>query len=107
VQPLASFLRAYQLSVGYTPGPLLFLAYLAGILGGCGLYRARRSQLRAVCWLPTLTGFAVLLAADVFEFSWRYQLPSLVLAPIAGALAMTAITRDPKTTYPAASRDVR
>lgn len=101
VKPLASFLRQYQMSVGYTPGPLLFLAFLGGILGGCGLFRARRSRLRAVCWLPTLTGIAVLVAADIFEFSWRYQLPTLVLAPIAGALGVTAIFRDPKTSYPA------
>jgi hypothetical protein len=33
-----------------------------------------------------------LLAADLFHFSWRYQLPALVLAPLAGALALTALT---------------
>jgi hypothetical protein len=104
VKPLASLLRGYQMSVGYTPGPLLFLAFLGGILGGCGLFRARRSKLRAVCWLPTLTGLGVLLAADFFEFSWRYQLPTLVLAPIVGALGITAIFRDPNTSYPADHR---
>lgn len=101
VKPLASFLRGYQMSMGYTPGPLLLLAFLSGILGGCGLFRARRSQLRAVCWLPTLTGLGVLLAADFFEFSWRYQLPALVLAPLAAALGTTAIFRDPTVRYPA------
>ena len=64
-------------------------------------FRARRSHLRAVLWLPTLTGLAVLLAADFFEFSWRYQLPALVLAPIAGALGITALFRDPQAVYPA------
>ena len=104
VKPLASFLRRYQLSVGYTPGPFLFLAFLCGVLGGCGAFRARWSHLRAVLWLPTLTGLAVLLAADFFEFSWRYQLPALVLAPIAGALGITAMFRDPQAVYPAATR---
>ena len=106
VKPLASFLRSYQLTVGYTPGPLLAVAFIGGILGGCGLHRARRSRLRAVCWLPTLSGLGVLLAADLFEFSWRYQLPMLVFAPIAGAIGFTAIFRDPDTTFPAASRDL-
>jgi hypothetical protein len=101
VKPLASFLRGYQLSVGYTPGPFLFLAFLSGILAGCGALCARRSHLRAVVWLPTLTGLGVLLMADIFEFSWRYQLPALVLAPIAGALGVTAMFRDPSAGYPA------
>ena len=105
VKPLASFLRSYQLTVGYTPGPVLAVAFAGGILGGCGLRRARRSRLRAVCWLPTLCGLGVLLSADLFEFSWRYQLPMLVFAPIAGALGFTAIFRDPEATFPAASRD--
>jgi hypothetical protein len=101
VKPVASFLRAYQLSIGYTPGPLVAVAFLGGILGGCGVYRSRRSGLRAVCWLPTLSGLAVLLAADAFEFSWRYQLPALILAPLAGAIGYAAIFRDPQTPYPA------
>ncbi len=105
VKPFASFLRSYQLTVGYTPGPLLALAFIGGILGGCGLHRARGSRLRAVCWLPTLCGLGVLLAADLFEFSWRYQLPMLVFAPLAGALGFTAIFRDPEAKFPAASRD--
>jgi hypothetical protein len=70
------------------------------------VYRAGRSRLRACCWLPTLMGFGVLLSAALFEFSWRYQLPALVFAPIAGALGFTAIFRDPDARYPAA-RDGR
>ena len=93
VKALTEFLRDYQLSVGFVPGPLLALAFLAGRLGAVGLGRARRSGLRAACLLPTLTGLTLLLAADVFEFSWRYQLPSLVFAPLAGALGVTALLR--------------
>jgi hypothetical protein len=91
-EPAASFLRAYQLSVGYTPGPLLALALVAGLLGAVGVGRARRSGLRAACALPTVSGLLLLIGADVFLFSWRYQLPALVLAPLGAALGVTALT---------------
>jgi hypothetical protein len=92
---LAKFLRGYQLNVGFVPGPLLGLAFLAGLLGGLGVGRARGSGLRAACLLPTLCGLLLLASADAFEFSWRYQLPALVLAPLGGALGLTALTRAP------------
>ena len=41
-RPLAAFLRAYQLHGGYTPGPLLALAALAGLAGSTGVLRRRR-----------------------------------------------------------------
>ena len=91
-EPLAAFLRGYQLSVGYTPGPLLALAFLAGVVGAAGVGPARRSGLRAACALPTLSGLFLLLGADLFLFSWRYQLPALVLAPLGAALGVTALT---------------
>jgi hypothetical protein len=92
VEPLAVFLRGYQLSVGYVPGAVLGVAFVAGLLAAAGVGRARRSGLRAACLLPALCGLSVLLAADVFHFSWRYQLPALTLAPLAGALGVTALT---------------
>jgi hypothetical protein len=92
IEPLAAFLRGYQLSVGYVPGSFLGIAFIAGLLATAGVGRARRSGLRAACLLPTLCGLSVLLAADLFHFSWRYQLPALVLAPLAGALGVTALT---------------
>jgi hypothetical protein len=92
IEPLAAFLRGYQLSVGYTPGPVLALAFVAGVLGAIGVSRARTSGLRAACALPTLCGLFLLLGADLFHFSWRYQLPALVLAPLGGALGITALT---------------
>jgi len=39
------------------------------------------------------SGLAVLLGADLYEFSWRYQLPALITLPIAGALGATAVVR--------------
>jgi len=92
IEPLAVFLRDYQLSVGYVPGPVYAIAFIAGLLAAAGVGRARRSGLRAACLLPTLCGLGVLLAADLFLFSWRYQLPALTLAPLAGALGLAVIT---------------
>jgi hypothetical protein len=90
---LAPFLRTYQRFV-YTPGPLLALALLAGILGALGVGRARRSGLRTATFLFTATALAVYLpSVAVSQFTWRYQLPLLVLLPPAGALGLYALTR--------------
>lgn len=91
---LATVLRDYQLGGGYTPGYLFGAFLLAGLAGGLGLTRAaRRSPLRAHALLWTLSGCALLLAADLFEFSWRYQLPALTLLPVAGAFGATALLK--------------
>ena len=42
VRPLAAALRAYQLDGGYTPGPVLALAGLIGVLGAAGAERVWR-----------------------------------------------------------------
>ena len=102
VKPLAAALRAYQLHGGYTPGPVYALAALAGLIGSLSLIGWRRSrrgqdepgrQVALACLLFFLTGAAVLILSDVFEFSWRYQLPGLVLLPLAGVLGLTAWRR--------------
>ena len=41
----------------------------------------------------TLAAAVLLVSSDAFEFSWRYQLPAVVLLPLAGALGMTAVVR--------------
>jgi hypothetical protein len=87
---LGALLRNYQLSVGYTPGPLLGAGLVIGLLGGFGVGNARRSGIRAASLLVSGFGVTVLLTAAAFEFSWRYQLPGLVLLPMAGALGITA-----------------
>ncbi len=94
-RPVAAFLRAYQLDGGYTPGPL-FLAFVLAGLAGSVLALARRSGgsrshgLALACLLFTVTAATVLVAPDVFEFSWRYQLPALVILPAAGVLGIAA-----------------
>jgi hypothetical protein len=93
-RPAAVALRDYQLHGGYTPGPVLLLALLAG-LAGIGTVRRRRDpgDLGLACLLVTVSAVVVLLGADLYEFSWRYQLPALVTLPAAAALGVTAIAR--------------
>ena len=104
-EPLAAFLRAYQLDGGYTPGPLLLLCALAGLGGSIGVLRRRRApadepgrraagadrDVSVACLLFFATAVILLLASDAFEFSWRYQLPALVTLPPAGALGLLAV----------------
>jgi len=90
----AIVLRFYQLNGGYTPGPLFLLSLLAGIAGIFTFGRRRDpDNLSLACLLVTGSAVAVLLGADLYEFSWRYQLPALVTLPVAGALGATAIAR--------------
>ncbi|MBW3604979.1 MAG: glycosyltransferase family 2 protein [Actinobacteria bacterium] len=89
---LAAMLRRYQLSIGYTPGPVLLVALLVGLSAGLGFGRARGSPLRAACLLFAVTGAMLALLPAVYEFSWRYMLPALVTMPVAGALGVTAFT---------------
>jgi hypothetical protein len=113
IRPLATFLRAYQLDGGYTPGPLLAVLTAAGLAGSLFVFTRRRQHLLAVSpgsatpypaptggdtqllaagtLLVTLTAVCVVLGSDVYEFSWRYQLPALVTLPLAGVLGGTLI----------------
>jgi hypothetical protein len=96
--PGARFLRGYQLHGGYTPGPLLALCALAGLAGSVSLLVPRRAARLArepalACLLFFASAVSVLLVSDVFEFSWRYQLPALVTLVPAGALGITVLLR--------------
>jgi hypothetical protein len=97
VKQLAAILRAYQLNGGYTPGPFFALTALAGLLGSLFVFDRRSSaqdrQLACTCLLATFTAASVLLGADFFEFSWRYQLPALVTLPAAGALGFAVLQK--------------
>jgi hypothetical protein len=96
--PAAGFLRGYQLHGGYTPGPLLALCTLAGLAGSVSLLvrgraaRLAREPARA-CLLFFASAVSVLLVSDLFEFSWRYQLPAVVTLVPAGALGVTVLLR--------------
>ena len=107
--PVAVFLRAYQLHGGYTPGPLLGLCVLAGLAGSLALLRRRTDpatrQLSLACLLFFLSGAAVLLASNLYEFSWRYQLPALVTLVPAGALGISVIIRVLRPAPPAPAQE--
>ena len=97
-QPVASFLRSYQLDGGYTPGPLLALVTLTGLAGSVvALMRRRLDEATTQLALATFLFFAcaasILLVSDLFVFSWRYQLQALVTLVPAGVLGIAVIAR--------------
>ena len=68
------------------PGPRCCCAGAGG--------RTRRSgQPALACLLFFASGAFVLLVSDLFEFSWRYQLPALVTLVPAGALGIAVVQR--------------
>jgi hypothetical protein len=88
---LIAFLRAYQ-RAGYAPGPALAACLFLGFAAALGLGRACRSGLRSAAFLFSGVASAVCLGSVlVTVFSWRYQVPQLVLLPAAGALGITAL----------------
>ena len=90
---LAPFLRTYQRYV-FTTGPLLAITLLLGLLAALGVGRARNSGLRTAAFVFTFAAFAIYVpSVAVSQFSWRYQLPLLVLLPPAGAIGLAALTR--------------
>jgi hypothetical protein len=97
-RPAASFLRSYQLDGGYTPGPLLLVLVVAGLAGSVVAVVRRRLDPRARGLAMACLGFFgagafLTLASDVFEFSWRYQLPGLVTLVPAGVLGISLLVR--------------
>ena len=67
---------------------------LVALLAALGLGRARRSGLRSAAFLFASVALVVQLGSvAVSLFSWRYQLPQLVLVPPAAALGVTAFMR--------------
>jgi hypothetical protein len=95
-RPVAAWMRSYQLGGGYTPGWLFAVAAVTGLAGSVLVFRRRAGpQARnaaLACLLPFTSAVSVLAASDVFEFSWRYQLPALVTLVPAGALGIAAVT---------------
>ncbi|HEY2287286.1 MAG TPA: hypothetical protein VGH88_16230 [Streptosporangiaceae bacterium] len=111
-RPAAAFLRSYQLGGGYTPGPVLALLTLTGLAGAGAAFARRRAgpgagpggpgaqapagpplarQQAQAALLFFGTGAFVTLVSDLFEFSWRYQLPVLVTLVPAGILGISVI----------------
>jgi Dolichyl-phosphate-mannose-protein mannosyltransferase len=111
VEPAARILRDYQLGGGYTPGPLYAAGLAAGLLGALtGLSRRRAAahpELASACLLVTLAAVVLLLSSDAFEYSWRYQLPAVVMLPLAGALGVTALVTAARTATGGTGRRTR
>ena len=90
-------------SSGSAPGPLLALCVVTGLAGSAVLLRRRWRSDPAIrspalaCLLFFGSGAFVLLVSDLFEFSWRYQLPALVTLVPAGALGITVLARLART----------
>ncbi|MBO0818940.1 MAG: hypothetical protein J2P30_27710, partial [Actinobacteria bacterium] len=94
-RPLAQFLRSYQLNGGYAPGPLLALFAVTALAGSLVLlFRrigARTRQLALACLLFTGTAVFTLFVPDVYQFSWRYELPAVITLVPAGVLGIAAL----------------
>jgi len=105
-KPIAAFLRSYQVHGGYTPGPLFALSLVAGLAGSVLAFSRRRRataarrgaarvaaarQTAIACLFFFATGFFIIGVSDLFEFTWRYQIPAIVTLPPAGALGVAAL----------------
>jgi len=94
--PLARFLRSYQLHGGYTPGPLLLIFTLTGLLGSVLALASRRTsergrKLALGCLVFFVGAVGLLLISDIYVFSWRYQIQALTTLPPAGVLGASAV----------------
>jgi peptidoglycan/LPS O-acetylase OafA/YrhL len=82
-------LQTYQ-SVAYTQGPLLLASLVGAVAVSLPLWRAnaRRRHARWAALLLAVSGLALaVIPSATVGFSYRYQLPLLVLLPPAGILA--------------------
>ena len=50
-------------------------------------------QLAVAVMLASLAAIVVVLGSDLYEFSWRYQLPALVILPVAGTFGYMVVSR--------------
>jgi hypothetical protein len=97
-QPVADFLRSYQLDGGYTPGPLLLLLTFTGLIGSAAALMRRRldhatAQLALASLLFFVSAVGLLFVSDLFVYSWRYQIPALVTLVPGGVLGIAVVAR--------------
>ncbi|MDQ6650639.1 MAG: phospholipid carrier-dependent glycosyltransferase [Actinomycetota bacterium] len=89
----AGWLAGYQ-RFGYTPGPLLALGFLLGLLAGVGRLRREDRRLRWAAALCATGGLLMLLTPAVSaSFDYRYILPALPLMSAAGVLGVVLIEK--------------
>jgi hypothetical protein len=118
---IAAFLRYYQRHGGFTPGPLFALSLIAGLAGSVMAVMRRRRATAArptaarfaaarptaiACLFFFMTGFFILGVSDLFEFTWRYQIPAIITLPPAGALGIAALIMAARKPRDPAAADV-
>ncbi len=89
-QPWADLLVAYE-RVVYVGGPLVLLSLVLGVVGAV---HRRAGPARPYVLLLVLCGFGLSVLPDLTtQFVWRYQLPAVVLLPVAAVLGVSAVRR--------------
>ena len=82
----------------YLPGPLFGVFILIALGAAAGIGPARRSGMRPACLLLGLTAVLLTFPDEVIStFDWRYQLPQIVFAPLAGGVGVAAFIRRART----------
>ena len=90
---IAGFLRWYQ-DVATSPGPLIALAALLGILGAFARRAPGRRSLRAESALLATSGLALLVTpVATVIFDYRFLVPALPLLSAGGVVGATSILR--------------
>lgn len=87
-QPWAAAVVVYE-DVVYAWGPLVLACLLLGLVGAV---HPRAGAARPLVLLLVLVGFGLSVLPDLTtQFVWRYQLPAIVLLPVAAVLAGSAL----------------
>jgi hypothetical protein len=90
-QPLGDWFARYGEHV-YVRGPLLLVLALLGLVGLLVRPAGKVAASRSLVFLTGSVALGMLLVpVATAEFVWRYQLPALVLLPMAAALGWTRI----------------
>jgi len=98
--PLADWFDTYGQRV-YLPGPVLLALVLLAVAGFVRRTPHGTPSSRPLIFLSLAIGLGLILLPDVTaEFTWRYQLPAILLVPVAAALGWTRLrgARQPGTT---------
>jgi hypothetical protein len=95
VQPLADVFAIYGYVV-FLPGPVVLALLVLVVVGAVRRRPLADPGLRSLALLSAALGFGLAWAPDVIaEFTWRYQLPVVVLLPMAAAMAWTRLHSGP------------
>lgn len=98
--PVADAFDTYGQRV-YLPGPVLLALVVVAVVGFVRRAPRGAPSSRPLIFLTLAMGLGLILLPDVTaEFTWRYQLPAVLLVPVAAALGWTRLRggRQPGTT---------